>query len=273
MSPGGTIVALFHRTGDGLLAARVGDAAFLALPRDDGTLRIAYGSRLEAPPEFWTPRDFYGVSRLVNGEDGFRAYVESQAEHRRQLAGLERREVRASAATPWGGAQISWLYAEGIVRHSTAGHGGFHVDPQRNAEIHSAWRNADGWYEEDCEWSKVAVAFPKLFTDYERQCAQETLRNSEPDAYEQIYRVVLVSGQSHVKDERRFKREHAADWIVISAINSTQQPGFVECIATIGGDRRNNEERRFLIPSQEYKTGRFGFVIDLARHAAYDGPG
>ena len=31
-------------------------------------------------------------------------------------------------------------------------------------------------------------------------------------------------------------------------------------------------ERRFLVPSAEYNVGRFGFVIDPDRHAAYDGP-
>ncbi|MBM3551942.1 MAG: hypothetical protein FJX45_09280 [Alphaproteobacteria bacterium] len=31
-------------------------------------------------------------------------------------------------------------------------------------------------------------------------------------------------------------------------------------------------ERRFLVPEAEYDPGRHGFVIDPARHEAYDGP-
>ena len=45
-----------------------------------------------------------------------------------------------------------------------------------------------------------------------------------------------------------------------------------ECVATLGGDRRAAEQRRDLVPSDEYRPGRFGFVIDDARHRLYDGP-
>ena len=45
-----------------------------------------------------------------------------------------------------------------------------------------------------------------------------------------------------------------------------------EVVAKIGGGHiRGGEERRFLVASNEYAgRGRFGFVIDLARHAEYD---
>jgi hypothetical protein len=273
MSSPETIVALFHRTRQGLLAARVANTAYLAIPGADGKLRVAYGSGIAGACETWTPGDFYGVSRIVYGEDGFRAYVEGQAEHGRELARLDRREVRDCAQTPWGRAQFTWTYADGIARHSTAGHGGFYLDPLRNADVHAAWRHPDGWYEEDSQWAKVAATFPSLFTDYERRSADETLRNSEPDGYELITGVVLLLGQSHVKDERRFKTEHAADWIVISAIRSAHRPGLVECVATIGGGRQGGGERCFLVAAEEYEIGRFGFVIDLVRHAAYNRPG
>lgn len=46
-----------------------------------------------------------------------------------------------------------------------------------------------------------------------------------------------------------------------------------EVIATIGGKRDERaEERRFLVPSDDYDVGRFGFVIDETKHVAYDGP-
>ena len=73
-----------------------------------------------------------------------------------------------------------------------------------------------------------------------------------------------------MKDERCFKQVHAADWIVISALRSAQRPGFIDCVATIGGKRDSKLARRFLVPSCEYEVGRFGFVIDPARHAVYD---
>jgi hypothetical protein len=130
-----------------LLACRVGDEAFLGLPGADGTLRVAYSSGVTESPELWTPGDFYGVSRLVEGETGFRAYVEEQDEYRRQLATLKRLELRMSTQTPWGCADFSYRYAEGVVRHSTPSHGGFQLDAERNALVHPAYRNLDGWYE------------------------------------------------------------------------------------------------------------------------------
>lgn len=60
---------------------------------------------------------------------------------------------------------------------------------------------------------------------------------------------------------------------MIAAIHSDQHRGFTEVVATRGGQRDLAiEERRFLIPSAEYKSGPFGFVVDETRHAAYDGP-
>jgi hypothetical protein len=261
----------FHRTADGFLAANVESLAFLALPSKAGGLNIATAN-LGAPPEHWKPSDFYGIARHVDDEAAFRDHVLEIAEHRRQLAALDRREVTPLASTPWGIAQCSNIYAEGVVFHSTASHGGFHLDEERNALVAPAYLNAGGWYEEDCEWAKVAATFPHLFTAYERRCADATLRHYEPDAYEVINSVTLKPGESHTKDGRQFRMDHAADWIVISAINSRQRPGFVECVATIGGDRRSANERRFLVPTGEYTTGRHGFVIDAARHEAYDGP-
>jgi hypothetical protein len=59
---------------------------------------------------------------------------------------------------------------------------------------------------------------------------------------------------------------------VISAIRSDQHPGMTECVVPLGGDRRGAEQRRYLVPYDEYDAGRFGFVIDEARHRLYDGP-
>ena len=57
--------------------------------------------------------------------------------------------------------------------------------------------------------------------------ADEALRNSESDAHERVHGVSIATVESHVKDERRFKCDAAADWIVISALRSAKRPGFV----------------------------------------------
>ena len=266
-----TVEASFHRTDEGRLAPRVGDIAFLALPISDQRLRVVYAARPSGPPENWLAQDFYGCERVVADEAGFRAHVEARAEHFRQRQSLPRREIRLRIETPWGSAQQSEFYGEGVVAHSTAGHGGFHLDATRNALVDPRWRDAGGWYEEDSQWAVVAATFPELFTTYERSCADDTLRHCEPDAYEAIFGIVLEPGQSRVKDERAFKRDHASDWIVVAAITSSHQTGLVECVATQGGDRSSRDEKRFLVSAAEYEIGPFGFVIDPIRHAEYSG--
>lgn len=78
---------------------------------------------------------------------------------------------------------------------------------------------------------------------------------------------MLAPGESWQKDQRQFYRDHARDWIVISALRSRDHPGMVECHATLGGDRAAREVRCFLVPDAEYAVRRFGFVIDEVRHA------
>ena len=230
-----SLQASFHRTHEGAFAARVGDLAFLAAPEGE-RFRVRSAWRFRPAPESWTRREFPDHGTLVDDEAAFIAHVETSAEHCRQLQALGRREVRLRLETPWGSAQQSEIYAEGVTFHSTAGHGGLHLDPARNALVDRRWRSRDGWYEEDSQWAIVAGTFPELFTRFERACAEDTLRHSEPDAYEAIRGVSLESGQSRVKDERAFKRDHAKDWIVISAITSRHALGFVECVATIGAN-------------------------------------
>ncbi|WP_206612806.1 DUF7007 domain-containing protein [Paenirhodobacter populi] len=175
--------------------------------------------------------------------------------------------------TPWGPSQGATIYAEGVLFHSTASHGGFSLVPGRNCSIHPALHRPSGFYEEDAEWAAVAQGLPELFTTRERREADETIRNFWPEAWERIHGRKLEPGESRERDRQVFERRHAEDWIVIAAIRSTHRPGFTEVIATRGGKRGERVgERRFLIPVEDYKTGPLGFVIDEVRHPIYDGP-
>jgi hypothetical protein len=99
------------------------------------------------------------------------------------------------------------------------------------------------------------------------------VKDSWPDAWETIFGVVLAPGESHEKDRRAFHELHAENWIVVAAVTAGHHKGSVECVATPGGRRgAGTEERRFLVPVDEYAVGRFGFVIDPNRHAVYGGP-
>ena len=263
----------FATSAEGFPVALVGETAFAMLPGRSDTHFLGLAWRTRRPLEDLVRKDFHGHGGVLVDEDAFRAKVLEQAEHTREKRALGRREVRSHASTPWGPSQGATIFAEGVVCHSTAGHGGFHLAADRNAKVDRRLRQPGGWYEEDVEWAIVALTFPQLFTGFERRSAEQTVKDSWPDAWEAIFVTVLEPGQSHEKDRRGFHVRHAGDWIVISAIRSDHHDGHVEVVATRGGHReRGAEERRFLIQSAEYEVGRFGFVVDPARHAAYEGP-
>ncbi|KQU95479.1 hypothetical protein ASD12_23490 [Mesorhizobium sp. Root102] len=263
----------FGRSADGFPVALVGEMAFAMVPARNGRHYLATGWHMRRPMPEWTHSDFYGHSGHLADEAEFRAKVLEQAQHQREKLALGRREERSTASTPWGPSQGATVYADGVGFHSTAGHGGFVLSPQRNRNIHPTLRVHGGAYEEDEAWAIVAFTFPHLFTGFERRCAERTMKDSFPDAWEAIAGSVLEPGESWKKDQRAFFDNHANDWIVVSAIFSDHEPGFTEVIATPGGKRGPGaEERRFLVPSDEYRVGRFGFVIDQERHAVYGGP-
>lgn len=260
------VMAEYGMTADGMLAARVGDLAYIAVPARDG-FRLASGWSLSRPIGEWTQGDVCGSEGTVADEAGFRAHVEDIAVHLTQRAALGRKEVRMHVSTPWGMSQSATVYAEGVVCHSTASHGGFKLDRARNAALHPALRIKGGWYEEDGDWARIAVGYPDLFTEREKSHADRTLRDWEPDAWEAVHGHMLSAEESFTRDRQRFERDHADDWVVISAVTSRQHLGFVEAIATIGGRRDGSDRRAWLVPVQEYSAGRHGFVIDPARHA------
>ncbi len=171
-------------------------------------------------------------------------------------------------STPWGAAQTSQRYGYGVTRYTTAGHGGFRVSPTVNAKVPDHLRIEDGWYEEDCEWARVPLAFPELFTNDDLEAAKRTLRTWAPDAYEAHFGVTLRPGESVVKDERAFHEEHRDDLLVTTAWGDWHDAvpaGFVGVVA-----RRGDQERHFLVPKAEYDADRqFSFIVDPARHAPW----
>lgn len=108
--------------------------------------------------------------------------------------------------TPWGTSQDEKKYARGIMWYSTAGHGGFHLSPSVNSQVPEILRIEDGWYEEDCDWALVAIAFPELFIkDYAN--AISTMKNWHPDRYEKHFGVELRPDESYVRQRQTRKEE------------------------------------------------------------------
>ena len=263
----------FGRSADGFPVARVDDVAFAMLPAAGNRHFLANSWKLHTLLSEWRRSDFYSHAGELADEDAFRAKVMEHAEHRRERAALGRVETFSRASTPWGVSQGATVYADGVQSHSTAGHGGFKLSAERNRRVHPTLRARGGWYEEDAAWAIVAITFPGLFTSFERRCAERTVKDYWPEAFEAIFGVTLQPGESYERDRRAFQKVYASDWIVTSAIISDHEHAVVECIATLGGEHGpHTEVRRFLVPSSEYEVGRFGFVIDPVRHAVYDGP-
>ncbi|WP_159952365.1 hypothetical protein [Rhizobium sp. 18065] len=265
----------FGVSADGFPVARIGDTTLAMVPTADGSAAfLASAWRVTRPLSDLKRQDFFGHEGRLDGEAAFRARVFETARHKAQLASLRREQVRMSCSTPWGASQHATIYADGIVFHSTSGHGGFHLTPERNVKVLETLRKSSGWYEEDAEWAIVALIFPDVFTTSERTCADETIRNTWPLEWEHIHGRPLKPGASWTKDKAAFEQEHIGDWVVTSAIRSSHHAGMVEVVARRDGSSTSqDEERRFMVPAAEYETrGRFGFVIDEQRHAVYDGP-
>ncbi|HHV67264.1 MAG TPA: hypothetical protein GXX48_06425 [Ochrobactrum intermedium] len=264
----------FATSADGLLVARIADLVLAMVTAPNGLRFLASAVLVRRPLSELTRADFSVHDGRVADEAEFRARVAETAGHKHDLAKLNRMQTRMSASTPWGASQMAVIYADGVIAHSTAGHGGFHLSADRNGRVHPLLRKDTPWYEEDSEWAILALSFPDLFTGYERSLADKTIRNTWPDEWEAIHGCELTEGESWAKDRRAFDQRHAADYIVTSAIFSGQYPGMTEVVAVVGGRRKSdNDERRFLVPSDEYaQRGRFGFVIDPGRHAEYHGP-
>ncbi|OYX90638.1 MAG: hypothetical protein B7Y01_04485 [Xanthobacter sp. 17-67-6] len=137
----------FGRSTEGFAVARVADTTFAMLPARDGRHYLASGWRIGHPMEQWTRADFHSHSGELADEGAFRVKVVENAEHQREKRALGRREIRSMASTPWGPSQGATLYAEDVVFHSTAGHGGIHLSAARNRMVHPMLRAVGGWYE------------------------------------------------------------------------------------------------------------------------------
>lgn len=176
--------------------------------------------------------------------------------------------------TPWGHADTVEHFAPGIASVSTPSHGGIHLDKEPNEKVPPYMRRADGWYEEDVDWSIVATIFPQYFDAKARTHAKEIFKSWRPLMYEMFYGEKIPTGKSYVKDGMTFQYRHKNDYIVMAAWGSWHPKvpeGFVGVFAGVGGRRADGQYPEdtayFLVPEEEYdERSPFGFVVDLERH-------
>ncbi len=178
--------------------------------------------------------------------------------------------------TPWGAAQTQRQLGDGVIQVSTASHGGIHLSPTRNAHVHKAWRDRQGWYEEDSDWAVAALTFPNLFTADQAVDAHRLAKEWMPDQYEQVFGVPVLPAESYIRREQIFYRDNADRFVATAAWGHRNYavgrvpvpPGMVGVVARRGG--RGNPggvEEYFLVPESEYaKRDTVGFVIDEEFH-------
>lgn len=74
--------------------------------------------------------------------------------------------------TPWGEPDHVEQIAPGITSYITPSHGGLRVSKKLQALMPQCDRAQ--WFEEDCEWSRVVVAFPQHFSEKQIEHARQT---------------------------------------------------------------------------------------------------
>lgn len=169
--------------------------------------------------------------------------------------------------TPWGMSDAQTTLAPGIISYSTPSHGGIHLDDEHNQKMPAAMRNESGWYEEDCEWAKVAFIFPEAFKPKDVEAAIHTMKNWLPHQYEAVTGIKLKPEESQALREEIWQKEHENHLQVVCAFGDWQKnvpQGMVGVIMAKGGLRINGE-RYFLVPVKEYTQSTF-FIDDEKKY-------
>lgn len=102
--------------------------------------------------------------------------------------------------TPWGLSDGCTAYGCDVTFHSTPGHGGFKVAPDLLATIPQdvlretmEQNGLKGWFEEDVDWSIVALAFPERFRAEEVSTAWNRMVGAEYDRATEFWTRVATS--------------------------------------------------------------------------------
>lgn len=83
-----------------------------------------------------------------------------------------------SETCPWGPIEETKEVAPGIDWVSCAGHAGFRLSYGRYMSMPMRWRQCsftnNEWFEEDCSWCAVVLAYPEFFNSGMVQAAKNT---------------------------------------------------------------------------------------------------
>lgn len=157
--------------------------------------------------------------------------------------------------TPWGKAQSIEQQADGIRFITTASHGGFKLDRQRNAQVPACLRRAGGWYEEDVEYAIVYLIFGLGASSGELEYYKQVIKDHWPEAWEQYSGEKLELKDSRVLREKDFLLQNQNNYIACSAMGDWHPKvpkGMVGIIARKGGVP-GGEEKCVLVTEEVYR--------------------
>lgn len=169
---------------------------------------------------------------------------------------------RDKMTTPWGKIQHSEKVATGVTIVDTASHGGYRISPSRYASMNPALKELGFkygnyyYFEEDCDWCAVVIAFSELFEAKNLQSALDTFKQTHYKQYEKYCNVTLKEGESRSKDVAMFWEKNKNKFVVSSAMYWDKENKIVKVCAkkSTSPYANQNEEKWFLIPAEEYKT-------------------
>lgn len=188
--------------------------------------------------------------------------------------------------TPWGAPHSRRIVVDGIVRYTTASHGGYWVSPERVASMPQGLRptkhlDSDGgaWFEEDQEWAIVELAFPQHFGSQNQEPARRLLKDWMPEIWEAWTGETLTPETSYTRRREAFFKKHQDAQVVTAAFGSWHKlvpKGKVGVVAMTGGrppqGKLTAPESYWLVDENEYgdalrNPGNMGhFVVDPTRH-------
>lgn len=143
----------------------------------------------------------------------------------------------ALSHTPWGATQHHRERFPGIHFVSTAGHGGVWLSPERRQAMPEPLRHVGTWaglpwYEEDCDWALVALAFPEDFDGYSLHHAIGTARSFHKDKFDvEAYLTAHPTGRTAATKARDWFHEHKKQWEF--GVECGGPEGCTGCLTTI----------------------------------------
>lgn len=174
----------------------------------------------------------------------------------------DRRLLTRTPTDQWGRINNRYEIATGITEVSCEGHGGVGLSAERNAAIPEPLRNADGWYEEDCEYYIVAATFPAEFqrggSPYFTKRTVDEISNDAssrvaewfPYKYEQATGVTIPPGVSRSKDGDVWVEAHRDEFVAEGA--SRREDGRV----TVTVRRRSDDSTTYIVMDRDEHKAR-----------------